>query len=106
MWLTGRAGLPWWSFAILVMGLGMVIGIRSMRVPSFLLGFFCGFIIWPGAVLFFHVLYNGQLLPRFKPWEQGLLLLASGLIGGIVTGLALYTGKTLFSRDMNHGKLS
>lgn len=87
--------LPWWSFIVAVMALGFAAGIKQWKVSAFLIGFLCGFLIWLGGNLYFHFTYNGQLLERIGTAPKIIVLLVSGLIGGVLTGLALYTGRTI-----------
>lgn len=90
--------LPWWSFIIPVLALGIVITVRKWPVPGFAIGFLSGFMIWFGANLYFDSSLDGIMLAKI-----GILLsvpkivvfLISGVIGGGLTGLALYTGKSI-----------
>lgn len=88
--------LPWWSFVVPVLALGAVIGYRQWQVASFSTGFLAGFITWCVTNACFMIARNNHVLNKI-----GLLigmpgivvLVISGLIGGLLTGLALYTGK-------------
>jgi hypothetical protein len=51
--------------------------------------------VWFFASLYFHVAHGGLILNRLGPFLAAAMLLASGVIGGLVTGLALYTGKAM-----------
>jgi len=90
--------LPWWSFIIPVVALGIVMTIKKWSRAGFGLGFLAGFLTWAGANLYFDAALQGAVLDKL-----GLLLsvpaivivLLSGIIGGLLTGLALYTGKAL-----------
>ena len=94
--LTG--GIPWWSFVIPVLLLGIIITLKGWKVASFLIGFSAGFIVWLGAGLYFHAVYNGNILDRFAPHSGIIILLIAALMGGLLTGLALYTGKAIVHR--------
>lgn len=87
--------LPWWSFIAAVMAIGIVTGLQQWKVSGFLIGFVCGFLIWLGGNLYFHFAYHGQLLERIPAAPKIMVLLVSGLIGGVLTGLALYTGRAI-----------
>jgi hypothetical protein len=87
--------LPWWSFIVAVMALGIITSINQWKVSGFLIGFLCGFVIWLGGNLYFHFTYDGQLLERIGTAPKIIVLLVSGLIGGLLTGLALYTGRSI-----------
>jgi hypothetical protein len=87
--------LPWWSFIIPVLSLGIATGVMQWRVSGFLIGFLCGFFIWLGGNLYFHFAYNGQLLEKIGTAPKIIVLLVSGLVGGLLTGLALYTGRSI-----------
>ncbi|HSH67754.1 MAG TPA: hypothetical protein VLB84_18580 [Bacteroidia bacterium] len=94
--------LPWWSFVVPVILFGTYISIRKWSVSGFLVGFISGFLTWLCADLYFDITYNGMMLNK-----MGLLLgvpkpiifLVSGLIGGLLTGLAFYTGKSIINND-------
>lgn len=87
--------LPWWSFIVGVMALGIITGLQQWKVSAFFIGFMCGFLIWLGGNLYFHAAYHGQLLDRIGTAPKLIVLLVSGLIGGVLTGLALYTGRSV-----------
>ena len=95
------AQLPWWTFVIPVLIFGIYITRKKREVPAFPVGFLTGFIIWCGSNLYFDILSNGITMNKI-----GLLLtvpkivviVISGLIGGLLTGLALYTGKSIASQ--------
>lgn len=90
--------LAWWSFVVPVLIFGIVFTYRKWVVPVFSLGFLAGFIVWFGGNLYFDLTGNGIMLSKmghllFIP-KIGVMLI-SGIVGGLVTGLALYTGKTI-----------
>lgn len=92
--------LPWWSFLVPVLLAGMF----SVRIPwvfpVFLTGFAAGFITWAGGNLYFDQAGNGIVLERVAllvSVSKVVVLLLAGIIGGVLTGLALYTGRALVS---------
>jgi hypothetical protein len=90
--------LPWWSFVIPVIILGMVITFRAWHVSGFIVGFLSGLITWIGVNLYFDLTSNGIILNRIGlllMMPKIIVILISGLIGGILTGLALYTGQNI-----------
>ena len=84
---------PWWSFVIPVVGIGMLITLWKWKVSCFATGFLTGFTIWCGANLMFHHYYDGIFLNKFGLSISILFFIVSGLIGGSLTGLALFTGR-------------
>ena len=88
-------GIPWWSFVVPVLGLGIVLTLKKWKAAFFLTGFLTGFIVWIAATLYFHFSFSGDLLQRIGPRPALILLLGGGLVGGLLTGLAFYTGKAL-----------
>ena len=87
--------LPWWSFLLPVMILGYAFSLLKWNLNAFILGFASGFLIWSGGNFLFDVQYNGFILSKLANLLGGakiLLLLGSGLIGGVITGLAMYVG--------------
>jgi len=90
------SNLPWWSFIVPVFIFGAITGFRQSKHPVFLTGFLSGFVTWAGANWYFNTIYNNPLykiglllnLPVF------LLIIIAGIAGGLLTGLALYAGKS------------
>jgi hypothetical protein len=87
--------LPWWSFVIPVLVVGVVITKKEWKVACFPIGFLAGFLVWASANWFFDIKYSGIFLDRFGFGIKLLLLLVSGIVGGLLTGLSLYTGRSL-----------
>jgi hypothetical protein len=87
--------LPWWSFVIPVLALGIIITLKKWNVSCFIVGFLTGFLIWAGASLYFDVKYDGVFLDRLGIMPKLIILLGSGMIGGVLTGLALFIGRSL-----------
>ena len=92
--------LPWWSFVVPVLIFGGVISLLRWQVSGFVAGFLAGFIIWFGVNLFYDSQNDGLMMERvaqliFVP--KLVMLLIAGLMGGLLSGLALYTGKGLLS---------
>jgi hypothetical protein len=86
--------IPWWSFVIPVMGLGITITLLKWEVSCFFVGFLCGFLIWSGMNFYFHLVFEGLIVEKFGI-ASVILILSSGILGGLLTGLALYTGKKM-----------
>jgi hypothetical protein len=92
--------LPWWSFVIPVLAFGGVISLMRWQVSGFLAGFLAGFIIWFGVNSFYDAQNGGLMMDRVAQLisvPKLVVLLISGLLGGLLSGLALYTGKGLLS---------
>jgi hypothetical protein len=90
--------LPWWTFAIPVAVIGFIAGIKRWQVNCFTTGFVAGFITWAGANIIFDMYKGGNVLltvAHSSGLSKPVLLLVAGTIGGLLTGLALYTGKSL-----------
>lgn len=87
--------LPWWGFIIPVILLGMFVAVKKWKVRTFITGFLAGFLLWIGANLYFHLSFSGMILGRIDAAPRVLALLFSGLVGGLLTGFALYTGRSI-----------
>jgi len=88
--------LPWWSFVVPVFIVGLLIGYLQWNIPTFTVGFLAGFIVWVGVNMFYDVTGNGIALKKIADVfsiPKAVVLLMAGLIGGLQTGLALFTGK-------------
>ena len=100
---TGLYGvLPWWSFAIT--SLIVAIAVHQKAGKAFLSGFVGLFLLW--SVLAFikdsaneHLLATkvAQILPLGGSYV--VLILLTGIIGGLVAGLAAVTGSYLRQRS-------
>lgn len=92
--------LPWWSFSVPVFLLGVFLPLKKWNVSPFLWGFIAGFMAWVLSTIYFEIIYEGEImqsvakLMKVKPY---LLYPAIGLIGGILTGLGVYSGYLLRS---------
>lgn len=87
--------LPWWSIALAGFIVAIVIPQRPFK--SFLSGFLAIFLLWAGLSLWIDQANQGILLQRvaalFKLSNASwLLFLITGLLGGIIGGLASLTG--------------
>jgi len=94
--------LPWWSFVVPVMILGIIITLKKWEVSGFMIGFLPGFLIWVGANLYFDAMLPGDVLKKIGlllSVPKIIVLLISGITGGLVTGLALYTGKAMVYKE-------
>ena len=89
---------PWWGFVIPVIIVGMVITKLKWQVKSFTIGFLSGFLIWFGASFYFDSVFNGIVMSKVGSLlsiNKIVVMILSGLVGGLVMGLALYTGKSI-----------
>ena len=60
--------------------------------------------VWFGANLCFDMTYNGIILNKIGlllSVHKIIVLLISGIIGGLLTGLALYAGKSMIIYNKN-----
>lgn len=90
--------LPWWSFALPLLVLGGVLQKKEWQLPMFVVGFSAGFLIWGGMELFYATALHDVVLHRMAALfslPSTLMIPGAGLIGGLVSGLALYAGKAL-----------
>lgn len=100
-------GIPWWIFIVPVIAAGALSAFKKWQVNSFPIGFLAGFIVWFGGNLYFHLSYNGIILKKIGlllSMSTAGVLLTAGLLGGLITGLALYTGQQILLNnegDMN-----
>lgn len=92
------SSLPWWSFAIT--SLIVAISIHQKPGKAFLSGFIGLFLLWAGMALVKdtandHILSTkvAQILPLGGSYL--VLILVTGIVGGLVSGLAALTGSYL-----------
>lgn len=91
--------LPWWSFLIMSFLMGLIYTNKEKTIRPFMVGFVSGFSNWFLASLFFHFTYDGILMNKvahifFVP--DFVLFFTIGIIGGILNGLACFSGYSLF----------
>lgn len=94
--------LPWWSFVVPIWALGIVISLRKGPVAGFPVGFITGFLIWSLTNLYYDTAINGHVLERISlllSVHKTVVLLGAGVIGGLVTGLALHIGNSMLVHD-------
>jgi hypothetical protein len=90
--------ISWWSFLIPVFVIGILVGWKKLKVESFLCGFIAGFFAWILPTIFYEYVYEGAIMQQIADMIQlpyFLLLLIIGIIGGVTSGLALYSGYLL-----------
>lgn len=96
------ATIPWWSFVIPVALFGTFITFRQWQVATFFTGFLSGLVIWVCANIYFHTAAGGNAFDKIGlvlSVPGPLVILISGIIGGLLTGLALYTGQSAIYRE-------
>lgn len=94
-------GMPWYSFLIVVSLFGFIITLYKWKVAAFSIGFLSGLVVWIGANIYYHMIFGGSVFAKlaqvmFIP--EFVVLLLSGVTGGLLTGLALYTGQSAVKR--------
>lgn len=92
------SSLPWWSFAIT--SLLVAVSVHQKPGKAFLSGFLGLFLLWAGMAFLKdsannHILSTkvAQILPLGGSYF--VLILVTGIVGGLVSGLAALTGSYL-----------
>ena len=90
--------LPWWSFAIT--SLLVALAVHQKPGKSFLSGFFGLFLLWAGLAFMKdaaneHVLSAKVAQLLLKNSSSIAIILLTGVVGGLVSGLAALTGSYL-----------
>lgn len=94
--------LPWWSFLVPVFISGIIAKYLNWIISSFFIGFLCGFISWFCVNLYYDITFNGTILLKIAnsiSISKYILLIASGLVGGLITGIANYSGYNLLKNE-------
>ncbi|WP_226179775.1 hypothetical protein [Hymenobacter lucidus] len=92
--------LPWWGFIIPLFIFGVLINYLKWNVAGFSVGFIAGFLLWAGANVYYDIQYDGLILQKVAllfSLPKIVVFLIAGIIGGLLAGLAMYSGKGLFS---------
>ena len=100
--LSFIAGLymPWWSIAIVSFAVAALIHQKPMK--AFLSGFFALFLLW-GGIAYWIDLKNNHILSKrvaelMKMGQSSItIIIVTGIIGGLVAGLAALSGSFLRS---------
>ena len=90
--------LPWWSIAIAAFGVAALIPQKALK--AFLSGFLGVFILWGGLAWWIDINNQGILSKKIAelmqiPGKPFVLILPTGLIGGLVAGFAALSGSFL-----------
>ena len=91
--------LPWWSIAIP----GLIFGYQFKKSSwfSFGLGFLALFLLWGVQAMFIHFSNDGIMSTRIAEMlgvgSPYLVILITGILGGLVSGLATLTGSMFAS---------
>jgi hypothetical protein len=87
--------LPWWSFLIAVFLLGMILPLKKWNVSAFLIGFASGFLAWSLSTFYFEIVYKSEIIntvAKMISVPYILLYIIIGIMGGLPSGLAFYSG--------------
>lgn len=91
--------LPWWGIAITGLILGFQMNPTSGK--AFGIGFLALFLLWSGQALYIHFGNDGILSTRIAEMlgvgSPILVILITGIIGGLVSGIAVLSGSLLKS---------
>lgn len=95
--------LPWWSIAIPGVILGYFFNEKALM--SFVWGFLALFLLWGGQALYIHIANEGILSSRIAEMlsigSPLLVVLITGILGGLVSGLATMTGSLVKETPRN-----
>ncbi len=95
--------LPWWTFTIPCFLIGIWHSHKKINGYPFSSGFLAGFIVWAGSTVFFHKYFGGNVINTLSGLLNNispvLVILLIGAIGGLMTGLAVFTGSMLFKKE-------
>jgi len=91
---------PWWIIALVGLITGYLVNLTPAK--SFLAGFLACFILWAGIAFYIDIANEHILTTRvgalFTLKQPIIMVLITGCIGGMVTGLASLTGALLRKR--------
>ncbi len=93
--------LPWWGIAIVALIVALLV--KQAAGLSFLAGFLGVFLLWAALAFWIDSKNNGILSERIAQvlplgGNSFLLVLATGMVGGLVAGFAALTGAFLLPR--------
>lgn len=85
----------WWNFLPISIVTGIVCGYINVPVKAFGIAFISGFISWLGGTIYYHFNFAGDMLVKTGQMflmPKWLFILFIGLLGGLLNGLAFYSG--------------
>lgn len=95
--------LPWWSIAL--PGLAFGYQFKKSAWVSFGLGFLAVFLLWSSQALYIHFANDGILSSRIAVMlgvgSPYLVVLITGVLGGLVSGVATLTGSLFNIKKLN-----
>lgn len=89
--------LPWWGVTIT----GLILGfqLKPSSTKAFGIGFLALFLLWGAQAFYIHLANDGILSTRIAEMlnvgSPLLVILITGIIGGLVSGLAVLTGSLI-----------
>lgn len=92
--------LPWWSFVVPVLILGVVLSYKGWKIAAFPVGMLAGFLVWSGGDWYYDMIGHGLVFDKVAlllSVPKIILILAAGVVGGLLTGIALFTGQIVFA---------
>jgi hypothetical protein len=94
--------LPWWGMAITSMGVAVLVHQKAGK--AFLSGLLGVFFLWAGLALWIDMKNNGVLSKKIATvlplgGNSIVLILVTGVIGGLVAGMAAMSGSFLRSSN-------
>ena len=94
--------LPWWSFLFITLVMGFIFTFKRWKIKPFAAGFISGSLNWSSISLFLHLHFDGLLINKIAPIfyiNTPLFFVLAGIIGGILNGLASYTGYCVLVKE-------
>lgn len=91
---------PWWAFLVFTFLLGALLPKNTLKEGAFFIGFISGFLAWIMPLYYFKLSYGGVITEKLVALFDlpfVIILLATGIIGGLLTSLALLSGVQLRS---------
>lgn len=98
--------LPWFTFVIPCFFIGVYMGKKEVNKIPFFTGFLAGFLVWAGATIFFEARFGGtslNVVSGLFGFNKAITLIIIGLVGAILTGLAVLSGYMLFKKEDKEG---
>jgi hypothetical protein len=86
--------------------IGIYMAKKEVTKMPFLTGFLAGFIVWAGATLFFHLQYGGNtldVLSGLLGMKKPMSITMIGVLGALLTGLAVLAGNMFFKKEDKEG---
>ena len=90
--------LSWWIYLVPIFLMGVFLPLNKWKIIPFTTGFVAGFLVWVGATIYYdqiNPIQSVNAMARIVDINTFFFYLIIGGIGGLLSGMSLYSGYLL-----------